>query len=160
MDERYELFCHLIDTFDNGCTLIEEYDSLSHNYNGVVMFQAEAQMIKMIGTYEGITSSEIAARFNKTLSACSQLVRKLKKKNWVFQKRNHDNNREYNLYLTEEGQDIFNKHKEFENNAYRRTFDSLKDFSDKDLLTYIEIQKKLNSSFALDVKESKELNCF
>lgn len=79
-DKRYQLFIRLLDAFDQGCALTEEYDALLHDYNGVILFQAESQMIKMIGNHPGITASEISKTFDKTSSASSQLIRKLKKR--------------------------------------------------------------------------------
>ena len=128
--KRYQLFCELIDEFDRGCELTEEYDALLHDYNGVILFQAESQMIKMIGNNPGITASEISKKFHKTSSASSQLIRKLKKKGWVMQSRNDENNRVYNLYLTEEGNEIYKNHQQFENACYNRTYHELDEFTE------------------------------
>lgn len=156
--ERYQLFGKLIDTLDLGVTYIEAYDAELHDYNGTILYQAEAKVIKGIGDKPGITVSELAVREDKTTSAYSQLIRKLRKKGWVRQERNDKNNREYNLFLTEEGQKIFEGHKLFEEKCYRRTFEMLDGFSEQDLNTYIKIQEKLNASFALDVEDSKEIS--
>ncbi|WP_071430827.1 MarR family winged helix-turn-helix transcriptional regulator [Angelakisella massiliensis] len=156
-DKRYQLFIRLLDAFDQGCSLTEEYDALLHDYNGVILFQAESQMIKMIGNHPGITASEISKTFDKTSSASSQLIRKLKKKGWVRQQRNKDNNRQYNLFLTEEGDAIYRNHQQFEQACYQRTFQGLADFSQEQLETYIAIQHRLNQSFQLDVEESRSL---
>ena len=64
--EKYKLFQQLIEVFDEGCDLVEAYDSLLHDYNGVILFQAESQVIKIIGDHEGITGSEIAHMLKKT----------------------------------------------------------------------------------------------
>ena len=82
-DERYSLFCQMIDQLDRGAYLIEKYDSLLHDYYGAVLFQAESQMIKAIGDAPGITAAALAEKFDKTPSACSQLVRKLKAKGFI-----------------------------------------------------------------------------
>ena len=47
--DRYGRFCKMIEELDRGVELIEEYDSLLHDYNGVMLFQAESQLIKAIG---------------------------------------------------------------------------------------------------------------
>lgn len=156
-EKRYQLFCELIDVFDRGCDLTEEYDMLLHDYNGVILFQAESQMIKVIGDNPGITASEISKMFHKTSSASSQLIRKLKKKEWVTQVRNPENNREYNLYLTEEGTRIYKNHQQFENTCYRRTYHALDEFKEEELEVYIRIQKKINETFQLDVEESQKI---
>lgn len=155
--EIYQLFCQAIDALDKGVSLINEYDSLLHDYGGVILFQAESQLIKAIGQSPGITASQLAKKFNKTSSACSQLIRKLKQKNWVIQKRNEQNSREYNLKLTESGEDIFKKHSAFEQSCYMRTFQMLSDVSSEELIAYIKIQKYFNQAFSLDVSESKTL---
>ena len=156
-EERFSLFCELIDSFDRGCKFVNDYNSLLHDYNGVVMYQAESQFIHKIGQEPGITITELAVYFDKTRSACSQLMRRMKDKGWLIQTRNSDNNREYNLHLTEEGQKIYNYHLKFEEACYRRSARMLDEFSEEEPETYIRIQKKLNESFKLDVEESKML---
>ena len=156
-EERYALFCELIDSFDMGCRYVDEYNSLLHDYNGVVLYQAESQFIHKIGQEPGITITELAVYFDKTRSACSQLMRRMKDKGWLYQERNTDNNREYNLYLTEEGQKIYNYHLKFEEACYRRTMRMLDSFTEEELEIYVRIQKKLNDSCKLDVEESRKL---
>ncbi len=155
---RYQLFCDIIHSFDEGCELTKEYDSLLHDYNGVVMFQAESQLIKTIGNHPGITASDISQLFKTTSSASSQLIRKLREKGWVIQERNENNRRIWNLYLTEEGKKIYQAHYNFESRCYMRTFHSLDHFTEEELETYLKIQKCINETFKIDVKESQQLN--
>ncbi len=157
MDNKYKLFCEAMDTLDQGVNLINEYDSMLHDYGGEIMFQAESQLIKAIGNTPGITASELARKFNKSTSAYSQLIRKLKKKQWIIQNRNEDNNREYKLSLSEAGKKIYEKHQAFEEDCYNRAFYMLVDINEEDLDKYIKIQKRLNDAFTLDVNESKKL---
>ena len=156
-EERYQVFCDAITALDEGVELINAYDALLHDYDGEKMFQAESQMIKSIGSHPGITAAQLADRFGKTASACSQLIRKLKSKGWVLQQRNPENSREYHLFLSEAGMKIFEKHHKFETACYRRTFEMLGEISKEELQTYIRIQQCLNRAFALDVEESRNL---
>ncbi len=155
--QRYSLFCDMIQELDNGCNLISEYDALLHDYNGVVLYQAEAQIIKLVGNSPGISAAECARTLKKTLSACSQLIKKLRAKGWIRQERNELNNRIYNLYLTEEGKEIYKKHRKFEENCYKRTFKLLEIFMEEELKTYIRIQKQLNKAFEMDVEDGREI---
>ena len=155
--KRYELFCEIINELDRCTALINEYDSQLHDYRGVIMYQAESQMIKAIGDHPGITAAELAKMFNKTNSACSQLIRKLKQKDWVAQSRNEDNSREYNLSLTEQGKEIYLKHREFESACYKRSFAMLEGISEAEMESFVRIQKQLNASFQMDVDESRDL---
>lgn len=154
---RYDLICRLIDSFDWGCKYVNDYNALLHDYSGVVLYQAESQFIHQIGANPGITITELAAFFDKTKSACSQLMRRMKDKGWLDQIRNEENNREFNLYLTEDGQKIYEFHKEFEEGCYRRTAQMLDQFSEEELNGYIGIQNKLNEAFRMDVEESRAI---
>ncbi len=157
-NQRYELYCELIRDLDTGCGLIMEYDSLLHDYKGTTLYQAEAQILKMVGQQPGISAAECARTLNKTLSACSQLIKKLRAKEWILQKRNESNNRVYNLYLTESGRELFLKHQEFESCCYERTYHLLDSFTEEELQIYRKVQQKLNEGFMLDVKDSREFN--
>lgn len=157
-DKRYGLFCELLKAMDEGFDYVDEYDSLLHNYNGTVLFQAESQIIKAVGDRPGITATELARSFKKTNSACSQLIRKLKKKNWIVQERNEENNREYKLYLTDEGKTIHKDHEEFEQACYVRAYHMLAEVKEAELKTCIRIQKQLNKAFKMDVEESRHLS--
>ena len=54
--KKYELFCTALDSLDRGTALINAYDALLHDYGGVVLFQAESQMISAV---PGITAAGI-----------------------------------------------------------------------------------------------------
>ena len=155
--KKYELFCTALDILDRGTALINAYDALLHDYGGVVLFQAESQMIKAIGSHPGITAAELTDLFEKTASACSQLIRKLKATGWVVQERNPDNSREYHLFLTDDGKTIFEKHRAFEENCYQRTFEMLASVTEEELQAYIRVQALLNKAFAMDVQESRTI---
>ncbi len=157
IDNRFEIFCRMIEELDRSVYLIDEYDKLLHDYNGEVMFQAESQMIKMIGDFPGITASQISKKIGKSTSSSSQIIRKLKQKAWVRQTRNELNSREYNLSLTEAGKRIYDKHRDFEQKCYNRTFEMLGDVTNEELESYIKIQKRLNKAFEMDVEESKDI---
>ncbi len=156
--ERYGIFGRLIEAIDDGFRHMTVYDGQLHDYNGTILYQAEAKVICAVGQTPGITISELAARADKSTSAYSQLIRKLRAKGWVMQERNSQNNREYNLFLTEEGKKIFDGHQKFEEYCYQRTYHMLDAFSKEDLETYIRIQEKLNQAFKLDVEDSKAVN--
>lgn len=156
MDAREALCLKLMDAVDDGYDLMAEYDSLPHQYGDVVMYQAESKAIQYIGHHTSATVTEIAEANGKTPSAYSQIIRKLKKKGWVEQVRNENNNREYNLFLTEAGQQVFHAHDRFERACYARTFEMLADFSNEDLEAFYRVQQSLNKAFKLDVDDSRE----
>lgn len=155
-DERYNLFCLMMNEIEKAGRLMNEYDALPHEYDDEVLYQVESHVIQMIGQNPGTTATSIAQALGKTTSACSQCVKKLKKKRWIEQVRNEENNRQYNLYLTESGWDIFNKHELFDQECDERKCYALEKFSNEALTMYLEIQKRINEEFEKDVELSRE----
>ena len=151
---RVKLFDRLIETFDRGCDLVNRYDAAPHKYGEETLYQTEMHLLRYVGKHPKTTVTAIAAEMDKTVSACSQIVRKLRAKNLVRQIRNEENNREYYLELTEFGWKIFGAHDEFETGCLKRTYDYLSEFSDEELNTYLRIQEKMNETFDLDVQEN------
>ena len=120
MNSRYKLYQEMVSVLDEAFELMVEYDSVPHDYGSATLYQAESKLIHLAGSMPGITASELAARPKKTTSACSQIVKKLRKKGWIEQTRNEKNNREYNLFLTDEGKKIFQDHLSFVKAAQER----------------------------------------
>lgn len=155
MNSRYKLYQEMISVLDEAFELMVEYDSVPHDYGSATLYQAESELINLVGSMPGITASELAAKLKKTTSACSQIVKKLRQKGWIEQTRNEKNNREYNLFLTDEGKKIFQDHEQFESRCYMRTYKELEEFDENDFRIYMAVQRKMNKSFVLDVEESR-----
>ena len=151
-----QLFGQIWAAQDTAYDLMSEYDSLPHCYGSVVLYQAEAYIVNLIGQHPGITVTQLADTLNKTTSACSQIVRKLRAKGFVEQIRNPDNNRLYNLELTQTGAEVFLAHISFNQECQVKTFELLKDFTDEELMVHLRVQRKLNEAYQDDVKRSKE----
>lgn len=153
--KRYQIFNDLLNALDVGCQLIKEYDAMPHQYGTETLYQVESHVIQMIGKNPSITITMLANAMNKTPSACSQMVKKLKQKNWVKQVRNKNNNCEYNLELTQHGWIVFENHEKLDQACADRNFRNLKNFTDEQLQTYIDIQEHINNSFRKDVEDSR-----
>ena len=121
-DKREELLRQLWTAQDEAYDLMCEYDSLPHHYGENILYQAEGHIIDLIAAYPGITITDLGNILKKTPSACSQIVRKLKEKGWVEQTRNRDNNRQFNLKLTESGQKVYEDHLEFNRYCQAETY--------------------------------------
>ena len=141
---------------DEAYDLMYEYDSLPHRYGAHILYQSEAHIIDLIGEHPEITVTELAAILKKTPSACSQIVRKLKEKGWVEQTRNRDNNRQFNLKLTESGQKVYEDHLEFNRYCQAETFGLLAGFSSEELEHHVMVQRKINEAYQGDVRRSRE----
>lgn len=154
--KRQELLKKVWDAQDEAYELMVEYDALPHHYGEVILYQAEGEIIDLIAIHPGVTITDLGNILKKTASACSQIVRKLREKGWVEQTRNRENNRVYNLTLTEEGMQIYQSHQAFTQNCQDITFELLGDFSEEELETYLRVQEKLNEAYHGDVKRSRE----
>ena len=152
--DRYPLYCRMMDELKLTNELMNEYDSLPHDYGNEVLYQSEAHLIQFIGKNPGTTVTEAALCFKKTKSACSQMVKKLVNKNWVVQKQNVLNNREYNLYLTDAGKIVYEHHENFDRMSYEHNSKQLGDFTDEELELFIRIEKQMNKLIGLDVERS------
>lgn len=141
---------------DEAYDLMSEYDSLPHQYGENVLYQAEGHIIDLVAAYPGITITDLGGILKKTPSACSQIVRKLKDKGWVEQRRNQENNRIYNLTLTESGRKVYRDHQAFSQFCQQETFRLLEECTPEELAAHIRVQKKLNEAYQGDVRRSRE----
>lgn len=152
-----EIYDEIMDSLETSYRLMEVYDAMPHKYGDSVLYQVESHTIEMIGEKPGITAAELSAKMNKTPSACSQIVRKLKKKELVCQKRNDENNREYNLFLTEDGWKIYQAHAAVDEECGRRKKERLSGFEKEELSIYLKINKVINEEFEVDVKQAENI---
>ena len=157
MCDRFECFEQVIAVFDRGYDLALEYDSIPHRYGDEVLYQSEMHLIQAVGREPNITITAISKQSYKTKSACSQMVHKLRRKGLLYQSRNKENNREYNLNLTERGWEIYKLHEAFDKRCLIRSCTYLDSFTTQELEIYIAVQSKLNQAFERDVEENGEL---
>ena len=155
--KRDEIFGELMNQIDESYEMMSDYDAIPHNYGGgEYLYQSESQIIHVVGDHPGITARELSDLIRKTPSFCSQNIKKLRAKGYIEQIKNKYNAREYFLQLTEKGKEMYAEHRDFEQRCLQRTLENISEFSDDELRKFIEIQKKINETFALDVGESKK----
>lgn len=150
-----ELYIQIMNGLEVSYHLMAAYDEMPHRYGDSMLYQVESHTVEMIGSNPGITGAELAARMKKTPSASSQIIRKLKKKGLVLQRRNRDNNREYNLYLTDYGWSIYRAHAAVDEECGRRKMEKLFAFTEEELSTYLRIHQVINEEFEVDVKQAE-----
>lgn len=153
---RDEVLREVWEAQDEAYILMCEYDALPHCYGEDTLYQSEGHIIDLIAAQPGITATDLAGILNKTVSACSQMIRKLRAKGWVKQIRNEENNRLYNLLLTEAGEKVYQAHAHFQQECQTRTFHLLDEFSEEELSIHLAVQKRLNSAYREDVRLSRE----
>lgn len=141
---------------DEAYDLMTEYDGIPHLYGDDVMYHTEGQIIDLIAQNPEITCTEIAVITKKTPSACSQLVKKLRKGEYVEQIRNEQNNRIYNLLLTEKGQNVYEQRKVFNKNCQKIMEQMLEVFTAEELEHHVKVQQMINEAYQGDINRSRE----
>lgn len=156
-DIRDVLFDSIMDEYENSVRLMRMYDEMPHQYGDSILYQMESHIVELIGCHPGITATEISEILKKTPSACSQVIRKLRNKGLVYQNRSEENNRIYNLYLTENGWELYSAHATVDDECDRRKKEKLVKYSEAELKMFLEIQKLINEQFEIDVKLSENI---
>ncbi len=152
---RKELLAEIWNAQDDAYELMYEYNSLPHYYGENILYQAEGQIIDFVAIHPGITITELGTLLQKTPSACSQLVRRLRAKGWVEQTRNEENNRLYNLTLTESGKHIYRDHLQFAQSCQDIAFRLLSKFSTQEPESHLQVQRRLIEAYRGDVMRSR-----
>jgi len=151
------LFDAIMDEYESSVRLMRLYDEMPHQYGDSILYQMESHIVELIGCHPGITATEISEIIKKTPSACSQVIRKLRSKGFVFQQRSEENNRIYNLFLTEDGWKLYNAHATVDDECDRRKKEKLVEYSESELKLFLEIQRLINKQFEIDVKLSENI---
>ncbi len=154
--KKEELFLELWNEQNIAYDLMTEYDGIPHCYGDYVLYHVEGQIIDLIAAHPGITCTDIADITNKTTSACSQIIKKLKNRKWISQVRNEKNNRKYNLILTVEGMKIYEERKSFTSKCQEIMKIMLDKYTEEELNHHIQIQKTINQAYMGDIKRSRD----
>ncbi len=79
--------------------------------DGLVLYPAQTHMIEIIGADEGITQSEIAARYMITKGAVSQIISFLEGKELIVRRPSPKGRRSTGLYLSGRGREVLEAHR-------------------------------------------------
>lgn len=95
----------------------DSYDmyTVARDYgNGDKMNMAQIHTLSLIADNPGISVSGVSKMWNRTLSAASQNINKLVKKNLIEKKKESGNRKTVHLYVTESGQKLSDMHKAYD----------------------------------------------
>lgn len=102
----HDLFLKVVNRFN-------QMEKIPHELpDGTVVYKAEIHTIVAIGNNLGVNVTELANVLSVTKGAISQITQKLLKKQFIVKKKDLHNDKEINLYLTEKGKQIYDKHHE------------------------------------------------
>lgn len=81
---------------------------------GKILNMVEIHTLSMISESPGICISDVAKRWNRTLSAASRNIDRLAAKGYVEKKKTDRNGKTVHLYLTEKGQNLADLHRAYD----------------------------------------------
>lgn len=127
-NEVISSFIELTEKISNGKTNVLDFGS-----EDMVFYRGEIHIIKMIGDYPGIYSSEIARNFGITRAVVHKTLLKLEKRNFVIKSQDENDKKRYKLYLTLKGKSAYEHHEEYHNKHDKELFDFIKSLSEEEL---------------------------
>jgi len=117
-------FIELTEHIANSRTNILDFGSEDMRF-----YRGEIHMIKMIGDFPGIHSSELARKFGITRPVVHKTLQKLSERGLVIKEDDPEDKKRYLLYLTEKGQTAYFEHEKYHNENDKALFDYLSDTS-------------------------------
>lgn len=154
--QKEDMVIEALDAVEEISGIMREYDALQHVYAGYKLYQTEVHMLEQIGISPGVGASQLAKIFHKTVSACSQIIRKLLQKGLITQHCVPENARIRKLYLTETGKAVYEDHYRLENRYINRDINEFKDITVQDIELFLKICAKMRKCFRLDLDEQKK----
>jgi DNA-binding MarR family transcriptional regulator len=108
--------------------LMSAYQSIPREYSpGFFMNEVETHTLGFIGKQPGITAKEICQKTYRTKGTISAMLSRLEEDGFLEQHINPDNQRERNLYLTEEGRYVMERHTAYDR---KTTYDYIAELSE------------------------------
>ncbi|MEI5992151.1 MarR family winged helix-turn-helix transcriptional regulator [Enterococcus crotali] len=95
----------------------------------MTFYRGEIHMIKMIGDFPGIYSSELARKLGITRSVVHRTIGILQKRKLLFKEPNVDDKKKVHLFLSDAGQQAYHFHEEYHKKYDQELFDYLNQLS-------------------------------
>lgn len=99
----------------------------------MVFYRGEIHVIKMIGDYPGVYSTEIARRYGITRAVIHKTLLNLEKRGLVKKEQDKNDKKRVLLFLTEKGEKAYCYHAKYHNKHDRALFDYMEQMNEKQL---------------------------
>ena len=123
--EVIHAFIALTETIANSKTNVLDFGG-----NDMVFYRGEIHIIKMIGDYPGLFSSEIARRFGITRAVVHKTLLKLKERGFVAKEQDNEDKKRHKLFLTETGKRAYTYHEDYHKQHDKALLDYVASLSD------------------------------
>jgi len=153
-EERLQSFYRYMNALYDMSNSIKEYEGVPRKYGtDDLLYMAEVHTLELIGKKERTTTSELSQMTNKTLSAISQTVDKLAKKDLVMKTRNENNLRQIFIVLTEKGKKVYDFHEALDLENYLSYLEDMADVSEEEIANTAKVIRKTNEILQSRMKE-------
>ncbi|MBV7506455.1 helix-turn-helix domain-containing GNAT family N-acetyltransferase [Bacillus sp. sid0103] len=115
----------------------------------------EARVITEINFRNGCTATEVRENLGIDRGQMSRIVQKFEEEKIIFKKQASDDKRQYLLYLTDYGKEIFN---ELVENANREVGKMIQEISNRDLTKLISAMETIESIFTKEYPSQSEVS--
>jgi DNA-binding MarR family transcriptional regulator len=126
--EVINAFITLTENISNSKTNVLDFGS-----EDMTFYRGEIHIIKMVGDYPGIFSSEIARRFGITRAVIHKTLLKLEERGLVRKEQDETDKKRHRLFLTEKGKTAYRYHEEYHNKHDKALFDYVADMPEGQL---------------------------
>lgn len=132
-------FIKLTEKIAHGKTNILDFPK-----EGIRLYRREIHIIKAVGDFPGIYSSEIARNFGITRAVIYRILLKLERDGLVIKERDERDGKRYKLFLTQRGERAYLLHEDYHYKYDRALFEFLDTLSEsekrtvRDFLKYAE----------------------
>ncbi|MEM8860231.1 MAG: MarR family transcriptional regulator [Chloroflexota bacterium] len=111
----------------------------------LTFYRGEIHLLKMVGDYPGIFTSEVARNFNVTRAVISKTALKLEARGFLRKEEDTVDKRRLRLFLTGKGKEAYQLHDEHHQKTDRPLFDYLESLNLHELQTIETFLKHANS---------------
>jgi DNA-binding MarR family transcriptional regulator len=140
--------------------VVNKYNSLEKipvqygkNHN---LYHSERHMLDKIGDNPDMNVTDLALTVGVTKGAISQMVRKLEDKGVVRRYKRNTNDKEVFIELTKAGRDIYQKHKEVNEETMRPLHEELKKYPDEKVEFLVTMFKWFDGFLDMSREKMKE----
>ncbi len=148
--EIMELFLRIVNKYNSLEKIPMKYGK-KHN-----LYHSERHMLDKIGDNPEMNVTEFAHTVGVTKGAISQVVKKLEDKGVVRRYKNSSSDKEVFIELTRAGRDIYQKHKEINEETIRPLYEELKKYPAEKVEFLVTIFKWFEGFLDMSKKKMKE----
>ena len=139
-EEVFSLFQCLTSRIENGHPNILELGEDKDHF-----FRGEIHMLRMIGVDPGIHSSELARKFGVSRAVTAKTIQKLLKKGVIERLMDAQDQKIYDLYLTEKGRQVVEDHEAYHQQLDQELYKHVEHMKEPDLKVITEFLEYANN---------------